>query len=133
MGEVLQFKTVTKVDESLGLVFGWGIVCTKNGEDYYDLQGDHIPDPVMLPASTNFMIDGRVAKDMHTGEQIGLIVHSMPLTKEIAKAYDITCPISGWMVAMRPDNKTVLKAFSEGTRTGFSIGGMCSYDLEEAA
>ena len=44
---------VLKVDESLGLVFGWAIVCAENGNDYYDLQGDHIPESVMLEAATD--------------------------------------------------------------------------------
>ena len=65
---------VVKVDESLGLVFGWAIVCTEKGEDHYDLQGDHIPEGVMVSATTKFMEEARVAKEMHTGLQIGGIV-----------------------------------------------------------
>lgn len=128
-----QKATVAKVDQNLGLVFGWAIVCTEKGADHYDLQGDHIPEPVMLEAVTDFMQHARVGKDMHRGEQNGAIVHSMPLTAEIAKAFGITCEKTGWMVAMKPDNDDILKAYASGDRTGFSIAGNCTYDLEEAA
>lgn len=124
--------SVCKVDESLGLVFGWAIVCTEKGAKYHDVQGDHIPEHVMLNAVTDFMKHARVAKDMHSGEQIGDIVHSMPWTAEIAKAFGGTAEKTGWMVAMAPSAE-VLKQFASGERTGFSIGGDCEYQLEEAA
>lgn len=122
---------VFKVDEGLGLVFGWGIICTENGEDHFDLQGDHIPEDVMVAATSDFMENARVAKDMHAGEQHGTIVHSFPLTGEIAKAMGITTEKTGWMVAMKPCPE-VLKQYVSGERRGFSIGGDCAY-LEEAA
>ncbi len=120
-----------KVDESLGLVFGWGIVCTEKGEDHYDLQGDCIPESVMVEATTDFMKNARVAKEMHSGEEIGSIVHSFPLTKDIAKAMGIKTDKTGWMVAMAPE-PSVLQKFKDRSLTGFSIGGGCSY-IEEAA
>lgn len=128
------FKAQTcKVDEGLGLVFGWGIVCTEKGADYFDSQGDNIPEAVMLNSVTDFMKNARVAKDMHSGDQIGGIVHSMPLTKDIAEAFGITTEKTGWMVAMAPDGADILKQFRDGDRQGFSIGGMCEYKIEEAA
>lgn len=135
MSQTMEFQkaSVAKVDEGLGLVFGWAIVCTEKGADHYDLQGDHIPENVMLDAVTDFMAHARVGKDMHRGDQNGAIVHSFPLTSDIAKAFGITCEKTGWMVAMRPDSADILKAFASGERTGFSIGGGCSYDLEEVA
>lgn len=121
---------VAKVDEGLGLVFGWAIVCTEKGEDHYDLQGDHIPESVMVEATTDFMENARVAKEMHSGEQIGAILHSFPLTKHIADAMGIVTEKTGWMVAMKP-NAGVLQKFKDNVYTGFSIGGGCSF-VEEA-
>lgn len=111
-----------KSDDSLGLAFGWGIICTDKGEPYYDLQEDHIPEDVMLKALTDFMLHSRVAKEMHDGEQIGSVVFAFPLTKELADAYGITCEKTGMMVAMRP-TADVLAKFKSGEYTGFSIGG----------
>lgn len=118
---------VRKVETALGLVFGWGMVCTEKGEDHFDLQGDHIPDDVMLKSTTEYMQGPRVAKDMHTGEQIGIVVHSWPQTAEIAKAFGETVERTGWKHAMKPASDKILKQFESGERTGFSIGGLCSY------
>lgn len=119
---------VFKIDDELGLVFGWGIIC-KNGDDpYFDTQGDHIPEDTMLKSTTDFMADVRTAGEMHDrdadGEPIskGVIVHSWPLTEEIAKAVGITTKKTGWLIAMRP-SKDMLEKFRDGTYTGFSIGG----------
>lgn len=120
------------MDEGLGLVFGWGIICTEKGVDHYDLQGDHIPEDVMVESTSDFMENARVAKDMHVGSQHGTIVHSFPLTADIAKAMGITTEKTGWMIAMKPSAE-VLKQFVSGERRGFSIGGDCAYIEEEAA
>ena len=124
-----QFSTkIAKADESLGLVFGWGIICKVDGEEYFDLQDDSIPEEVMLDAVTDFMKSDRVAMDMHMGTDAilpGRIVHSFPLTEDIAKAYDIVTKQTGWMVAMQPEDADVLNKFASGEYTGFSIGGAC--------
>jgi len=113
---------ISKVDESLGLVMGFGIVCTENGEPYFDLQGDHIPEGAMLKASLDFMENSQVAKEMHTGEQTGTIVFAWPMTADIAKAFGIETGRTGLMIAIKP-SPDMLQKFKDGTLTGFSIGG----------
>lgn len=122
---------VLKVDTDLGLVFGWGIVCKKDGADYFDLQNDHIPEDAMLSAATDFMAHSRVAKEMHTGDAAGSIVFAFPMTAEIAKAYGVETRDSGLMIAMKPD-ADMLERFRDGTYTGFSIGGSRGDDEEVA-
>lgn len=114
---------VTKVDERLGLVFGWAIICKEGGEPYFDLQNDHALEQAMLKAATNFMVKSRVAKEMHDGEQRGDVIHSMPMTAEIAKSFGIQADITGWMIAMKPD-ADMFEKFKSGELTGFSIGGI---------
>src|SRR5690349_15438196 len=49
-GDANKFQSaaqVCKVDSNLGIVFGFAIVCTKDGEDYFDLQSDNIPEDAM--------------------------------------------------------------------------------------
>lgn len=121
---------VCKVDESLGLVMGWAIVCTKNGVDYFDLQGDHIPEDSMLKASLDFMEHSQVSKEMHEGEQVGTVVFAMPLTEDIAKAFGLLTHTTGLMIAVRPDSKETLEKFQLGELTGFSIGGLRLKDTE---
>lgn len=128
MSENFKLKnTLCKVDESLGLVLGWGIICKENGEEYFDLQGDHITEDAMLEAATDFMANSRIAKDMHIkgddGVLPGSVVFAFPLTTEIAKAFGITVAKTGLLVGMKPGSPDILNKFKTGEYTGFSIGG----------
>lgn len=113
-----------KFDEPLGLVFGWAIICKEAGEDYWDRQDDHIPEEAMLKATTDFMINSQVAKEMHEGDPIGSILFAFPLTGDIAKAFGLQAERTGLMIAMKPANEDVLEKFRSGEYTGFSIGGV---------
>lgn len=116
--------SICKVDDSLGLVFGYAMVCKINGEDHFDTQGHHIPEDTMLRTLTKFMDSGSIAKEMHTGEQVGKYLFAFPMTTEIAKSLGITVEQTGALVAMKPDSDTTLQKFRDGTFTGFSIGGI---------
>lgn len=113
---------VLKVDSNLGLVFGFAIVSTLDGEPYFDKQGDHIPEDAMLKAATDFMEHSRIAKEMHAGDQQGSVVFAFPLTADVATALGIVTKQTGLLIAMKP-NEAVLGKFKDGTYTGFSIGG----------
>jgi Putative phage serine protease XkdF len=113
---------VVKVDDALGLVFGYAIICKRDGSDYFDLQDDHIPEDAMLKAAADFMLHSRMSKDMHEGDQDGHIVFAFPLTTDIAKALGIVTKDTGLLIAMKPSAE-VLAKFKDGTYTGFSIGG----------
>jgi hypothetical protein len=113
---------VAKVDDSLGIVFGWAIVCTEDGNPHVDTQGDHIPDSAMMKATAKFAKGKRTGGDMHRVED-GTVLFMFPLTQEVAKAFDIDCSKTGLMIGMQPDNPETLEKFRSGERTGFSIGG----------
>jgi hypothetical protein len=113
---------VEKVDEALGVVFGFAMVSTVDGEPFYDSQGDYIPEDAMMKASLRFMEGDRVAKAMHQGEPIGQIVFAFPLTTEVAKMLEIQSSRTGLLIGMKPE-EDVLKKFADGVFTGFSIGG----------
>lgn len=129
MTEFLQATDIVKVDESLGLVFGFAIVSKIDGQPYFDSQGDHIPDDAMLKAATDFMQEARVAKEMHRGDQVGEVVFAFPLTEDVAKSLSIETRANGLLIAMRP-NADVLEKFKSGEYTGFSIGGARIQDQE---
>lgn len=128
--EQISVNKIAKVDEGLGLVFGWAIVSKIGGKPYVDTQNDHIPPDAMLKAATKFMKSERVMGDMHTqgadnqAVKAGMVVFMMPMTSDIAKAFGITTEIEGLMIAAAPDDKAVLGKFKSGEYTGFSIGGM---------
>ncbi len=113
---------IEKVDESLGLVFGWGIICSEGGEPYFDLQGDHIPANAMMKAACDFQLNSRATDDMHDNVAEGTVVFSFPMTSDVAKAYGIECDREGWMIAAKPGPE-ILAKFKTGEYTGFSIGG----------
>lgn len=133
---------VCKVEKRLGLVFGYAIICKVDGEDYYDLGSydeatgqvvsDHISEDEMIAAVTDFMKSARVAKEMHAGDQRGGVLHSLPLTTDIAKALGLEAKMTGWIVAMQPDADMLAK-FESGELTGFSIGGAGSREVEAEA
>lgn len=128
MPDKLKVNTqICKVDPTLGLVLGWGIICKQDGEEYFDLQGDHITENAMVEAAADFMKNSRVAKDMHIagseGELPGSVVFAFPLTEDVAKAFDITTSKTGLLVGMMPGDSNVLNKFQSGEYTGFSIGG----------
>ena len=124
------YAKVSRVDEDLGLVMGFAIVCKEDGEPYFDLQDDYIPEDSMLKAATDFMVNSRVAKDMHDGDQTGGVVFAWPLTEDIAKAMGITTKRTGLMIAIKPDSDAMLETFRSGEYTGFSIGGSRIEDKE---
>lgn len=123
---------VQKVDEALNLVLGWAIVCTEQGEPYFDLQGDHIPEDAMYSAATDFMENCRIAKEMHDGDQVGMVVFAFPMTADIAKSFDVTSQRTGLMIGIRPNSESLLGKFASGEFTGFSIGGERLEDEELA-
>lgn len=120
---------ILKVDDQLGLIFGFAVVCKVNGEDFYDSDNEHIPEDAMLAAATDFAKSKRVACDMHARDAAGQpvpdggVVHIFPLTTDIAKALDIQTERTGLLVALAPDNPETLDKARSGEYTGFSIGG----------
>lgn len=114
---------VLKVDEALGLVFGWAMICTENGVPYYDTQDDHIPEASMLKASSDFMQNSRLLGDMHQKAEGGSVVFAFPMTADIAKAYGLTTAKTGLMIAVKPATDEVMAKFKSGEYSGFSIGG----------
>lgn len=135
---------VFKVDESLGLVFGWAIVCKVDGEDYFDLNVDregplkgkrvpeHIPEDVMLKALLDFSENTDCpGNDMHTGSAKGSHVFLFPMTTEIAAALEIETKKTGALVCYKPPPELLAK-YASGEYTGFSIEGLCGGELIDA-
>ena len=132
MADTLQLRAdIAKVDEALGLVLGYAVVCTEDGEPYFDKQGDHIPEDAMLKAWLDFAANSRVAREMHSGGQAGTVVGSFPLTSDIAQSLGIEARRTGLVIAMRPDADMLAK-FKSGELKGFSIGGARVRDEEVA-
>jgi len=105
------------------LAFGWAYVSTVKGEFSLDHSGEFIRPEQLAKAATNFMLSMRTAKSMHTGESIGEVVHSMPLTNDIAKALGIQSDREGWVIALKVYDDQVWQDVKSGKLAAFSIGG----------
>ena len=132
MTDKIEIRTeILKIDDSLGIVFGIGIICTEDGAPYYDTQGDWISPEEMLKASADFMLESRIMDAMHEKEQTGDVVFAMPMTKDVATAFNMDLPkndagqsIEALMLCVKPHSEEELQKFRDGTYTGFSLEGM---------
>lgn len=115
---------IVKASEEQRVVYGWASVISMSGEPYYDTQGHAISVEVMEKMANEFMSDVRVAKTMHDGGQVGEIIHSLPLSSELAKSLGIDSPIEGWIIGVKVHSEEVWKAIKAGSLKAFSIGGM---------
>ena len=114
---------ILKVDDEQRMVYGWASVVTEKGVPVVDRQGDVIEADTLVKAVNNFMEYVRVGKAMHTGEQVGVVVHSLPVTKEICDALGIQSDREGWVVAYKVYDDKVWEMVKSGELAAFSIGG----------
>ena len=114
---------ILKTDEEQRMVYGWASVVTEKGEPVVDRQGDVIEPDTLVNAVNKFMEHVRVGKEMHKGEQIGAVIHSMPITKEIGDSLGIQSDREGWVVAFKVYSDDVWAKVKSGELAAFSIGG----------
>lgn len=114
---------ILKADEEQRMVYGWASVVTENGEPVVDRQGDVIEPNTLVRAVNKFMEHVRVGKEMHKGGQIGAVIHSMPITKEIGESLGIQSDREGWIVAFKVYDDEVWAKVKSGELAAFSIGG----------
>lgn len=123
-----------KVSTQLQLVFGWGQVCTKNGELYFDTDNQALPEDVTLEGWTDFMkSDKRTHKAMHSGGEVGQVVYAFPMLTDIAKSLGFeNLPQTGILVGVYVADQNILQKFATGEYTGFSIGGRAEWEDVDA-
>jgi len=114
---------ILKADDEQRMVYGWASVVTEKGEPVVDRQGDVIEPDTLVRAVNKFMEHVRVGKEMHKGDQIGAVIHSMPITKEIGESLGIQSDREGWIVAFKVYNDDVWAKVKSGELAAFSIGG----------
>lgn len=123
----MQIKAdILKQDDEQRLVYGWAYVSTVKGEISLDHSQEYIRPDELVKAATKFMMDVRVAKAMHQGDQVGEVVHSLPITKEVASSLGIETDREGWVLAMKIHDDKVWDMIKSGKLSAFSIGGRAS-------
>lgn len=114
---------VIKVDGERRIAWGWASVSTVKGEIVTDRQGDRITPVEMEKMADGFMMSARTAKAMHEGGGVGEVIHSLPLTKELAAALGIESDREGWIIGMKIHDEDTWQMFKTGKLAAFSIGG----------
>jgi hypothetical protein len=136
MTKVMKRFQLLKVDDDLGLVFGFAVVCSEDGEPYVDLQGELVTPQAMMKAAVDFARGARRGREMHETDD-GDVVFLFPLTAEVAKALDIETRRTGLLTALAPSNPETLAKIKAGEYTGLSIGGeyvtVETVEMEEAS
>lgn len=132
------------VNRDLGIAIGYAVVCEKRNADgkfepYFDQDRDfpeHITPQCMVEAACDFALSDRVQGVMHKSadgtmaadptevERRGTVVHTFPMTQDIAEALEITVQKTGLLIAVKPDDPEVLGQIERGELNAFSIGGL---------
>ena len=121
--DVTKTTDILKVDTERRIVWGWASVCTMKGETVTDLQGDRIAPAQMEKMADRFMRSARAAKAMHYGDDVGEVIHSFPMTKELADAFGIQSEREGWITGTYVKSDEEWDKVRNGTYKGLSIGG----------
>jgi hypothetical protein len=117
--EIRLFKT----DDEMRMVFGFASVIENPAGTVVDTQNDTIDSSELLKSVTTYMEGARIAKEMHVGGKIGEVIHSFPLTPELAKSLGISTPQYGWIVGMKVHDESTWQRVKKGELASFSIGG----------
>ena len=120
--EVTKSSSILKVDTARRIVWGWASVSTMKGELVTDLQGDRIAPGEMEKMADRFMRSARAAKAMHDGDDVGEVIHSFPLTAELAKAFGLQTDREGWITGTYIKSDAEWAKVMAGEYKGLSIG-----------
>lgn len=112
-----------KIDQDQRIAWGWASVISEKGEPVFDTQGDAISADVLMNAANDFMSDIRAGHVMHEGVTKATVIHSLPLTKELADAFGISVDKEGWVIGMKIHDDETWQKVKAGEYGAFSIGG----------
>lgn len=122
---------VVKIDEKMGLVFGWALATSLDGgaTPHIDLQQDAIVgDDELIKIAAEFMEASAASDVMHDDSPDGKIVFCYPLTKAVTDALGIASKVHGLAIGMRPSPAT-FKRFVSKELSAFSIAGIGEREL----
>jgi hypothetical protein len=115
---------IAKFDADKQMVWGWASIYERDGQVVIDHQDDMIHEEDIVEAAHSFVSDARVGKAMHSGDQIGEIVESVVLTRDLQKVLGIDLKMAGWLIGMHVQSPEVWSKVKDGTLKSFSIGAL---------
>jgi hypothetical protein len=129
---IMMKADVIEFSEDQRIVWGWGSVTTVKGKDLVDIQNDVIESEELVRATSEFMEDVRTAKAMHDGNAVGTVLHSLPLTYELAETLGLQTEKEGWIVGVKINDDGVWARVKSGELGAFSIGGTAKREVMAA-
>jgi len=114
---------VLKFDEEQRIIFGWASVTKYKGEVVVDRENEWMHTETLHKAVNEFMKGVRVGKLNHSGEPVGQIVHSFPMSKEICDALEIQSDKEGWITGFYVEDDKLWADVKSGEYAELSIGG----------
>lgn len=124
-------ESITKYDESRGLVYGWANkIALPDGSLVVDSQDDVIEPSELDAAVVEFMLHHRAVDEMHTEPVVGAIVESIVVTPEKLSAMGVPADVAkamptGWWVGAKVPPAVMAKVKS-GEYAAWSIGGFAT-------
>lgn len=127
-GEEFQlYIPISKMDDSIQAVFGWGSVTSVDGKPLEDLEGDIIEDYELEKAVYDFMLSPK-HDEMH--ERLvddSIIIESVVITDEkLGKMFpgqELPKGNRGWWLGVKIYDLQLYNKHKSGEYTGFSITG----------
>ena len=135
--QMKSFQTTVKIlskNDDQHLVFGWFSVIEENGKPVEDSQGDVISEADLEKAAYDFVLNARVAGEMHKRVGVGDLVESMVFTREKQQILGIDLKKIGWLGGFKITDEQTWLAVKSGKLPAFSICGVAeSTPISEAA
>jgi Putative phage serine protease XkdF len=124
--------TVLHKDSAKRIIYGWASVSSVRKSDgtlvpYRDSQGDVMADSVLENMAHSYVEMSRSSKAMHSGNEIGHCIASLPMTQDVQDAMGVTCDRVGWFLGLKIDDDATWNRVVKGEFTGLSIGGFATY------
>ncbi len=116
---------VAKLDESIGVVFGYAVASTVDGgkTPHIDLQSDAVAGgDDLIKVALGFAEAGAQSDVMHDCVKDGWVPFVMPLNADTKKAFKLSGDVEGIAIGMKPSVET-FKRFVSGELAAFSIYG----------
>lgn len=123
MSNITFCAEIIEKKEDQQLIFGWASVIEEKGETIIDYEGDIISEVELEKAFYDFVLNARVAGEMHINKNAGRLVECIVFTKEKQKVLGIDLGKVGAWVGFKVD-KDVFAKVKDGTYKMFSIGGI---------
>ena len=114
-----------------GVYIAYGAFSKRDGAEFDDSQGDHLPDDELFGAALS-LAQSRTVKVEHAGDARGSAPLIMPLTDDVKAGLELTGPHSGLAVGLQPDD-ALAAMIDSGEIAELSIAGVAEVEMVTAA